>query len=67
MGLLVGALAYTCYRGGAPWWIWVLFGLGCIFIILCGILGRKSYIDRELQKLTANGSARLLDAIINAL
>jgi hypothetical protein len=67
MGLLVGALAYTCYRGGAPWWIWVPFGLGSIFIILCGLLGRKAYIDRELQKLTEDGPTRLLDAISNAL
>lgn len=67
MGLAVGVIAYGCYWGGAPWWIWAPFGLGAVVIVLCGLLGRKAYIDRELQKLSEDMPTRILDAIINAL
>jgi hypothetical protein len=67
MGLLGGVFSYVCYRGHAPVWIWGGFGLCSVAIILCGAFGRKAYLDRELQKLTDDISARILDAIGNAL
>ena len=67
LGLLVGSFAAVCYRGGAPWWIWVAFGLTSAFVVLCGLSGRKAYIDRELQKLSKEGPRRILDAISNAI
>lgn len=67
MGLLVGTFAFICFRGGAPWWIWVPFGLGSAFIVLCGAFGKKAYIDRELKKMSDDGPRRILDAISNAL
>jgi hypothetical protein len=67
MGLLAGAFAFVCFRGGAPWWIWVPFTLGSVFIVLCGTFGKKAYIERELKKMSDDGPSRILDAIINAL
>jgi hypothetical protein len=67
LGLSGGVFSFVCYRGGAPIWIWTSFGLGSLAIILCGALGRKAYLDRELQKLKDDGPTRILDAISNAL
>jgi fatty acid desaturase len=67
LGLLAGAFAVVCYRGGAPWWIWVPFGLASVTVVLCGVFGRKAYIDRELQKLSEEWPRRILDAISNAI
>jgi len=67
LGLLVGLFALMCYRGGAPWWIWVPFGLGSVMVIFCGAFGRKAYIDRELQKMSDDWPRKILDAISSAL
>ena len=67
LGLLAGTFAFVCFRGGAPWWIWVPFALGSVFIVLCGAFGKKAYIDHELKKMSDDGPSRILDAISNAL
>ena len=67
IGLLAGAFSFLCYRGGAPVWFWAVAAACSSAIILVGIVGRKAYLDRELQKLTEDGPVRILDAIINAL
>jgi hypothetical protein len=67
IGVLVGAFSFMCYRFGAPEWLWAAFSLCAIIILLCGAFGRKSYLDRELQKLADDGPTRILDAIINGM
>lgn len=67
MGLLGGGFTFMCYRGGAPMWVWVGFGLCSVVVVLCGVFGRKAYLDRELEKMTDEGPRRILDAISNAL
>ena len=67
LGLSGGVLSFVCYRGGAPIWIWTSFGVCSLAIVLRGVLGRKAYLDRELQKLKDDGPTRILDAISNAL
>jgi hypothetical protein len=67
IGLLTGAFAYISYRGGAPLWFWALAAGCAVGIILLGTFGRKTYLDRELKKLTEDAPRRMLDAISNAL
>lgn len=66
-GLLGGALSFVSYRAGVPVWVWVVFGTCSLTIVVCGVCGRKAYLDRELEKLTDDGSGKILDAISNAL
>jgi hypothetical protein len=67
IGLLAAAFAVACYRGGAPLWFWGTAAAGALTIILAGAIGRKAYLERELQKLTEDAPRRILDAISNAL
>ncbi len=67
VGLAACGLAWVCLFAGAPWWIWVSFGLGGMGVGIVGLVGKKAYLERELQKLGRDGPTRIADAILNAL
>jgi hypothetical protein len=66
-GLLWAGFAYLCYHGGAPVWFWIPSGMLAGAAVMAGAIGSRSYLDRELRKLQADGPIMVLDAIINAL
>jgi hypothetical protein len=67
LGLAVLGFAGFCQFAGAPWWIWVPSGIGGSVVIVLGFLGKKDYLDRELQKMSKDGPTRIADAVLNAL
>ena len=67
LGLAACGLAWFCLFAGAPWWIWVSFGLGGMVVVVLGLVGKKTYLERELQKMGRDGPTRIADAILNAL
>lgn len=60
-------LAWLGQHHGALWWFWAPCGLAGVAVLILGAVGRKSYLDRELQKLAREGPTRVLDAVLNAL
>jgi hypothetical protein len=67
LGLSICGFAWFCHFAGAPWWIWGPFGISGIVVIVIGLVGKKEYLERELQKMGKEGPTRFADAVINAL
>ena len=67
LGLAAFGFAWFYHFAGAPWWIWAPFGVAGIVVAVLGLLGKKDYLDRELQKLSKDGPTRVADAVFNAL
>jgi hypothetical protein len=67
LGLGVVGFAWFCYFAGAPWWVWAPGGVGGMIVVVLGLVGRKEYLDRELQKMSKEGPTRITDAVLNAL
>ena len=66
-GLSGLGFAWSCHYAGAPWWIWAPFGGGGAAFVILGLVGKKDYLDRELQKMTKHGPTGIVDAITLAL
>jgi hypothetical protein len=66
-GLSICGFALFCHLAGAPWWISGPFGASCIGVVVIGLVGKKEYLEREIQKMGKEGPTRFADAVINAL
>lgn len=67
LGLAVFGFGWFCHFVGAPWWLWAPFGIGGVVFVVIGLIGKKEYLDRELQKMHKDGPTRIADAIFNSL
>lgn len=67
LGLAVLGLAWLCLSAEAPWWLWVPFGIGGVAVVVLGLVGKKEYLDRELQKMREEGPTSIADAVLTAL
>lgn len=64
IGLCAVALSVLCYRNGAPLLATGAFGICSLFLIGCGAIGRRTYLETELKKLTFTRTA---DAIVTGI